>query len=197
MTNANSNQLYHLKSGQFWRLSKIIKQFHWILKECLISKAKKLINLFHRLNVLMVAFKESKTVAVWMSPKDTSTVKIFHHTKSHDVDSHVCGGAKVKGVEETVGVEADSINSMGWISSAAPGIWELCKVCMQLVSQAVQHVIFRESQVTGYFVLLTSVLLQLNVNAAFHQHEKRNPLLKTNADEWGIVHRKCQQISCP
>lgn len=50
-------------------------------------------------------------MAVWMSPKDISTVKIFHKRKS--LDSHECSGAKVKGVEETVGVEADSVNSMG------------------------------------------------------------------------------------
>lgn len=48
-----------------------------------------------------------------MSPKDISTVKIFHKRKSHDFDSHERSGAKVKGVEETVGVEADSLNSMG------------------------------------------------------------------------------------
>lgn len=51
--------------------------------------------------------------------------QIFHNRKSHDLDSHERGGAKVKGVEGTAGVEADSVNSMGWISSAAPGIWEL------------------------------------------------------------------------
>lgn len=39
--------------------------------------------------------------------------QIFHNRKSHDLDSHERGGAKVKGVEETVGVEADSVNSMG------------------------------------------------------------------------------------
>lgn len=39
--------------------------------------------------------------------------QIFHNRKSHDFDSHERGGAKVKGVEETVGVEADSVNSMG------------------------------------------------------------------------------------
>lgn len=38
---------------------------------------------------------------------DNSTIK------SHDFDSHECSGAKVKGVEETVGVEADPLNSMG------------------------------------------------------------------------------------
>lgn len=86
----------------------------------------------------MVSLTSQKTVsvAVWMSPKDISTVEIFHKRKSHDFDSHECGGAKVKGVEETVGVEEDSVNSMGWISSAAPGIWELCKVCMQSVTHS-------------------------------------------------------------
>lgn len=38
--------------------------------------------------------------------------QIFHNRKSHDFDSHEHGGAKVKGVEETAGEEADSANSM-------------------------------------------------------------------------------------
>jgi len=39
--------------------------------------------------------------------------RIFHNRKSHDFDSQVCGGAKVKGVEETAGVAEGSVNSMG------------------------------------------------------------------------------------
>lgn len=38
---------------------------------------------------------------------------IFHNKKSHDFDSHEHGGAKVKGEEETAGVEVDSANSTG------------------------------------------------------------------------------------
>lgn len=37
----------------------------------------------------------------------------IHNRKSHDFDSHEGRGAKVKGVEETAVVEADSLNSMG------------------------------------------------------------------------------------
>lgn len=39
--------------------------------------------------------------------------QIFHQKKSHDFDSLEHGGAKVKGVEEIAGEEADSADSMG------------------------------------------------------------------------------------
>lgn len=41
----------------------------------------------------------------------------------------------MKGVEEIAGVEADSANSMGSISSAAPETLELCTARMQPVNR--------------------------------------------------------------
>lgn len=64
----------------------------------------------------MVSFWGQKTLSVWGRLDITQghiNSQIFHNRKSHDFDSHECGGAKVKGVEETTGVEADSVNSMG------------------------------------------------------------------------------------
>lgn len=48
-----------------------------------------------------------------MDPYDFNHINnlIFHNRKSHD--SQACGGAKVKGVEERVGVVEDSVNSTG------------------------------------------------------------------------------------
>lgn len=48
-----------------------------------------------------------------------------------------CSGAKLKGVEETAGVEVDSVNSMGQKSSAAAEMRELCRVRMK--SEKWQH----------------------------------------------------------
>lgn len=73
----------------------------------------------------------------------------IHNRKSHDFDSHEGRGAKVKGVEETAVVEADSLNSMGWTSSADPVIWELRKVGMQSqIKQGIKGIWSQE----GFFV---------------------------------------------
>lgn len=48
-----------------------------------------------------------------MAPKGHTSNNRYSITESHMVlDSHECGGAKAKGVEGRVGVEADSVNSM-------------------------------------------------------------------------------------
>lgn len=65
-------------------------------------------------SALTVSFRGQKAVSVEQFGHHPRThQQIFHNRKSHDLDSHERGGAKVKGVEETVGVEADSVNSMG------------------------------------------------------------------------------------
>lgn len=71
-------------------------------------------NVFPHLSAFMVSFRGQKTVSVEQFGYHPRThPQIFHNRKSHDLDSHERCGAKVKGVEETVGVEAGSAYSMG------------------------------------------------------------------------------------
>lgn len=130
-----------------------------------------------------------------MPPKEISTVKIFHNKKSHDFDSHECGGAKVKGVEETVGVEADSVNSMGWISSAAPGTWELCKVCTQSVTHTQWHQVSKLEQDSCHRSCLFCSLNYCNSTTEceswLHQNAKRNAWRDTWTcmSNWGTAQK--------
>lgn len=119
----------------------------WILKPQQ-TRVKHSRQMFPLCDCIRVSFRGQTTVSVGSPGYQPRTHKqIFHNRKSHDFDSHECGGAKVKGVEETVGVEADPVNSMGWVSSAAPGIWELCNVRMQSATKAMMpHVKIRRGR---------------------------------------------------